>query len=101
MIVALYDQNNLVKKTIEKEIIEKFSIEDIVNSFIDKAQQKSSLKIAIRDILDKNLNLNTLTHRYFKDLYMSLEKEVLQEQNLQNHNYQYSNEMDARNYNQK
>ncbi len=84
LIVALYDENQVVKKTIEKEIVEKFSIEAIVSSFQDKPQQKSSLKIAIRDILDKNLNLSPVTHRYFKDLYIALDKEIFQEHNVSN-----------------
>ena len=89
----MYDENIIVKKTIEKEIIDKFPLEAIVGSFIDKPQQKASLKIAIRDILDKNLNLTPVTQRYFKDLFLVLEMDYSQDQNYKNTNYDQNKEI--------
>ena len=64
-----------------------------MGSFIDKPQQKASLKIAIRDILDKNLNLTPVTQRYFKDLFLVLEMDYSQDQNYKNTNYDQNKEI--------
>ena len=76
LLIGLHDANVTVRKTIEKVIAEQISIEAVINYFGDeaKASQLTSLKIAVREILDKELPMTLLTIDYFKDLLFALDK---------------------------
>lgn len=77
LLVGLYDESSIVRGTVEKEILENFSFEDIFRYFESKDSHKQSLKIAIRDILEKNIPLSGRMIRYLEDLLIELEKDYL------------------------
>lgn len=63
-----------VRKTIEKEICERFNIYDILHTFSNKSTQKFSLKVSVRDLLEKGSYLNQNTKRMLNDLLVILER---------------------------
>ncbi len=71
----------------------KFNVEDVLNAFSEKSSQKLSLKIAIRDALEKSQNLQSNTRAYFNELVLNLEHDINNIQNMSNNNHQ----MDIRN----
>jgi HEAT repeat protein len=75
LLYGLHDENLLVRKTVEKEIIEKFAVEDVLNAFADKSSQKMSLKIAIRDAIEKDSSITQGSKKYFQSILIALEKE--------------------------
>jgi hypothetical protein len=60
---------------VEREIITKFNKEDILNYFLNKGSMALSLKIAIRDILEKDIPLNKNTKLFFAEILSVLERE--------------------------
>jgi hypothetical protein len=77
LLVGLHDENINVRRTVEKEILEKFSVQSIMENFgTDKNSHRMSLKIAIRDILEKELPINIATKNFFVSVLKSLEKEA-------------------------
>lgn len=60
--------------------MDSFTFEDIFRYFESKDSHKQSLKIAIRDILEKNIPLSGRMVRYLEDLLIELEKEFLYNQ---------------------
>ena len=75
LLIGLHDENKEVRKIVEREITGKFGVYDIVDLFVDKNSQKLSLRIAIRDILEKCENLHPSTKTYFNDILMNLDRE--------------------------
>lgn len=76
LLIGLHDDNLQVRKCIEKEIVEKIDIADVLNYFNpDKSSQRMSLKIAIREILEKDLPMNLSTRKHLQELIIALEKE--------------------------
>ncbi len=73
--IALQDDNITVRKTIEKEICERFNIYDIFQSFANKPSQKYSLKVSVRDLLEKGGYMNNNTKRMLNDLLVLLERD--------------------------
>ncbi len=85
LLVGLHDENINVRRTVEKEIVEKFSVKNIIENFgTDKNSHRMSLKIAIRDILEKELPLNIATKNFFISVLRSLDKEA--DKNINNDN---------------
>lgn len=75
LLIGLHDENFAVRKTVEKEIFEKFTIESILQSFgKEKSSGKNSLKIALRDVLEKDMPINISTKKLFQNLLVSLDK---------------------------
>ncbi len=65
-----------MRRTVEKEILEKFTLQNILESFtLERGSHRMSLKIAIRDILEKELPINIATKNFFTLLLNTLEKE--------------------------
>jgi hypothetical protein len=64
-----------VRKTIEKEICDKFNSFDILQAFANKPSQKFSLKVGVRDLLEKGSYLNANTKRMLNDLLVVLERD--------------------------
>ena len=82
LLISLHDENYQVRKIVEKEILEKFSVDNILNSFgPEKSSQRMSLKIAIRDILEKDLNSNPQLRNFFQSLLIGFEKENIENDN--------------------
>jgi hypothetical protein len=76
LLIGLHDENFNVRKTVEKEITEKFSVESILASFsIEKSSHRMSLKIAVRDIIEKEMPINLATKKFFQNLLAALEKD--------------------------
>ncbi len=60
----------------EKEITGKLAIYEILELFSQKNSQKLSLKIAIRDILEKCNTLQASTRSYFNDIIINLDNQI-------------------------
>jgi hypothetical protein len=94
LLIGLHDEHPGVRKTVEKEIMEKFNLNSILDTFSDKISQKKSLKIAIRDILEKNIPINNDTKTFFSEILLSLEKEnYAKNENMNNNNSNINNNM--------
>lgn len=65
----------------EKEITNKFAVYEILELFSEKNSQKLSLKIAIRDILEKCDSLQPATRNYFNDIIINLDREIYKTNN--------------------
>jgi len=65
-----------VRKIVEKEITNKFAVYDILELFSEKNSQKLSLKIAIRDILEKCDTLQHATRNFFNDIIINLDHQI-------------------------
>jgi hypothetical protein len=74
-LIGLHDENAQVRKAVEKEITQKINIADIMNTFVDKVSQKFSLKITIRDLVEKDIVLHPNTKTYLSDLLIALERD--------------------------
>jgi len=72
---GLLDESIYVRKTIEKEILEKIPIYSILEEYNNRNSQRSSLKIVIKDFMDKETDLEPATKRYFQDILMGLDGE--------------------------
>ena len=73
LLIGLHDENDTVRNTIEKVIVVKMNIPDVV-SYFSAQDQLGSLKISIKDILEKNKNLSMFTVNYFNQLLNYIEK---------------------------
>ena len=78
LLVAIHDENEFVKKTIEKEIVDKFSISAVV-FYYSESPHKNALMISLKNLMEKNLKLKPHTLTYLKDLYNSFGKECDEE----------------------
>lgn len=67
-----------MRKIVEKEITNKFAVYEILELFSEKNSQKLSLKIAIRDILEKCDSLHPGTRNYFNDIIINLDRDIYQ-----------------------
>ena len=70
---ALSDDNENVRKIVEKQILEKFSLGSLVNFYYD-SPSKASLVITMKSILDKNHKINPKLITLLKDLHTCLSK---------------------------
>jgi len=71
----------MVRKTVEKEILEKMSLESIAESYKDKNSQKLSLKVALRDVLEKEIPISTDINLLFKDILLFFERNEQNDRN--------------------
>lgn len=80
LLVGLHDENLQVRRTVARVITTKFNIDDILNYYCDsrRESQRMSLKIALKDTVEKDLHLKGDHHykNFFKDLLTELEKEM-------------------------
>lgn len=74
LIIGLFDESELVRQNVELAI-EQMSFESIVNIFEDNNSKKLSLKIAMKDILEKNIPINIHIRKLFSELINFFEKE--------------------------
>ena len=76
LLIGLHDESSQVRKIVEKEIIENFSIHSILEYFTtDRSSHRMSLKIAIREILEKQLAINVKTISFLQNLLAVMENE--------------------------
>jgi len=76
LLIGLHDESPQVRKIVEKEIIENFSIHSILEYFTpDRSSHRMSLKIAIREILEKQLAINVKTISFLQNLLAVMENE--------------------------
>lgn len=76
LLIGLHDNNPAVRQTIEKVIVSQMNIEDIIKHFSQEesgGNKISSLRIAIREILDKQYPISLFTINYFKQLLGEIE----------------------------
>ena len=73
LLIGLHDENDSVRNTIEKLIVVKMDINNVIQYFGDNGQLLS-LKISVKDILEKNKNLSMFTVNYFNQLISAIER---------------------------
>ena len=97
LLIGLHDSNPTVIQTLEKVIVSQMNIEEIIKHFSQDesgGNKLSSLKIAIKEILDKQYPISLFTINYFKQLLNEIEKYMQNnpEQDL-NQNQQIDNQI--------
>ena len=85
LLIGLHDENDSVRNTIEKLIVVKMDINNVIQYFGDNGQLLS-LKISVKDILEKNKNLSMFTVNYFNQLISAIERYEME--NKDNVNYE-------------
>ena len=99
LLIGLHDENDTVRNTIEKVIVVKMNIPDVV-SYFSAQDQLGSLKISIKDILEKNKNLSMFTVNYFNQLLNYIEKyEAENKDNFNDNNNNVNSENNNNNKN--
>jgi hypothetical protein len=98
LLIGLNDEDDNVRNTIEKVIVVKMDINNVIEYF-SQNNQLNSLKISIKDILEKNKNLSMFTVNYFYQLIDSIEK-FEKENNYQDGNFEVKNENQEKEYNE-
>ena len=73
LLLGLQDKNKNVRNSIEKVMIVKMPISEVVNYFSNEGQLKS-LKITVKELLDKKNNLQIVTVGYLEKLLSSIEE---------------------------
>lgn len=74
LILGIYDDDWTVRRTVEKEILDNFKINLIIENFTGENPNPYSIKFTIKDILDKELCTNRSTIFFLKDLLNEIEK---------------------------
>ena len=85
LLLGLQDKNKNVRNAIEKVMIVKMPISEVVNYFSNEGQLKS-LKITIKELLDKKNNLQMVTVGYLEKLLSSIEECGDNNNNINNEN---------------
>ena len=89
LLLGLQDKNKNVRNAIEKVMIVKMPISEVVNYFSNEGQLKS-LKITVKELLDKKNYLQTVTVGYLEKLLSSIE-ECGDNNNINNENININN----------
>lgn len=75
LLIGLHDEDELVRKQVEKILVEKCEIKEIIQYFSsENINQLYSLKIAIKDVIDKKFTLSLSTLDYFNELISEIDK---------------------------
>jgi HEAT repeat protein len=75
LLVGLHDEEEGVRTTVEKVIVTQMNIADVVNYFAEnEGGQLSSLKIAIKDLIENNYPLSMFAKNYLNQLIEEIEK---------------------------
>lgn len=76
LLIGFHDDDPTVRATVEKIIVSQFAIEDIIGYFSQEnsGNQLLSLKVAIKDIINKKYPLNMITVNYFNTLLEEIDK---------------------------
>ncbi len=85
LLIGLHDENETVRNTIEKLIVVKMDINYVIQYFAENGQLLS-LKISVKDILEKNKSLSMFTVNYFNQLISAIERYEME--NKDNVNYE-------------
>ncbi len=85
LLIGLHDENEAVRNTIEKLFVVKMDINNVIQYFGENGQLLS-LKISVKDILEKNKNLSMFTANYFNQLISAIERYEME--NKDNVNYE-------------
>ena len=89
LLLGLQDKNKNVRNAIEKVMIVKMPISEVVNYFSNEGQLKS-LKITVKELLKKKNNLQMVTIGYLEKLLSSIE-ECEDSNNINNENININN----------
>ena len=73
LLLGLQDKNKNVRNAIEKVMIVKMPISEVVNYFSNEGQL-NSLKITVKELLNKKNRLQTVTIGYLEKLLSSIEE---------------------------
>ena len=74
LLVGLHDEDDGVRATVEKVIVNMMNIGEVVEYFANEGNQLLSLKIAVKDVLDKKYPLSMFTINYLNQLLEEIEK---------------------------
>ena len=99
LLLGLQDKNKNVRNSIEKVMIVKMPISEVVNYFSNEGQLKS-LKITVKELLDKKNNLQMVTIGYLEKLLSSIE-ECEDNNNINNENININNMNNLEKYKKK
>ena len=100
LLLGLQDKNKNVRNAIEKVIIVKMPISEVVNYFSREGQLKS-LKITVKQLLEKKNYLQMVTVGYLEKLMSSIEEceeNIINNENMNNNNI---NKLERMNNNEK
>ena len=64
LLCGLYDENPNVRKVVENQIMKNYTYDNILIEFYDKQPQLLSLKLTIRDIMEKKIPLTVFMQKY-------------------------------------
>jgi hypothetical protein len=67
LLSALFDESEIVWKTVENEILEKFTVESLFTHFAE-SPSKAGLQLTIKSILEKNFRLKPKLLTFLKEL---------------------------------
>ena len=73
LLLGLQDKNKNVRNAIEKVIIVKMPISEVVNYFSDK-EQLMSIKMIVKELLDNKSYLQPVTVGYLEKLFSAIEE---------------------------
>jgi hypothetical protein len=74
IILGLYDEDWSVRRIVEKEIFDNYEIGILIEHLLKESSNILSLRLTIKDILDKELVVNRNTCMFFENLLKQLEQ---------------------------
>jgi hypothetical protein len=74
LILGLYDDDWTVRRTVEKEILDNYKINNIIENFTKENSSPYSIMFTIKDILEKELFSNKSTSLFLRNILKETEK---------------------------
>mmetsp|Transcript_12335 Transcript_12335/g.23406 ORF Transcript_12335/g.23406 Transcript_12335/m.23406 type:complete len:187 (+) Transcript_12335:2074-2634(+) len=79
LLLGLHDGSAEVRKSVAKTIVTCFSLEAVLEEFLDKPAQRQGIKCALKEILSLPYTINQTCSNFLRDLLSLLEDEQLGE----------------------
>ncbi len=74
IIIGLHDDNFQVRKVVEKTVFDNYRIQDVLNLYYNDRKSLLSLKVSVKDIIEKDLLTSKNSTLFFTSLYTELSK---------------------------
>ena len=74
VILGLYDEDWSIRRIVEKEILENYEIGNLVDYLLKENSNILSLRLTIKDILEKDLVVNRNLSMFFENLFKQLDE---------------------------
>lgn len=88
LLLGLHDGSAEVRKSVAKTIVTNFSLEAVLEEFLDKPAQRQGIKCAVKEILTLPFALNQTCANFLRDLLSLLEDEQFETQELSQSQYE-------------